>query len=58
MAIAPGATRTATFTYDIAADSPCEEGWVVEFFFYSYWEFGGSADDVIVLGGPATNVVC
>jgi uncharacterized repeat protein (TIGR01451 family) len=52
--IAPGATRTATLTYQIATDSPCGENINLNLWFYSYRE---SAAGAVVGGGFPPNVV-
>lgn len=55
--IAPGATRTATLTYQIATDSPCGEGKNISFFFYNYRESTAGAFDLIA-DSPAVTVLC
>jgi len=55
--IAPGATRTATLTYQIAADSPCGEGTGLAFYFYNYRESAAGAFDLIS-HSPTVTVLC
>ena len=55
--IPAGQSRTATFTYDIAADSPCGPTQVASFFFYTYRETSAGGTERVVQG-PVTNVVC
>jgi hypothetical protein len=55
--IAPGATRTATLTNVIAADSPCGESTNLSFFFYSYRESSAGAFDLIE-NSPTVTVLC
>ena len=55
--IPAGQSRTATFTYDIAADSPCGPDQVASFFFYTYRETAAGGTEQVV-PGPVTNVVC
>ena len=56
--IAPQATRTATVTYDIAADSPCGDGRNIAFSLYTYRESSAGAADLMIWDGPRTDVIC
>jgi hypothetical protein len=55
--IAPGATRTATITYQIAADSPCGAATNLSFFFYNYRESTAGAFDLLA-ASPVVTVLC
>jgi hypothetical protein len=55
--IAPGATRTATLTFDIAPDSPCGDNTVLQFFFYNYRESAAGAFDLLAWS-PDVTILC
>lgn len=55
--IAPGASRSATLTYQIAADSPCGENVGLAFFFYNDRESAAGPADGIA-GSPVVTIVC
>lgn len=57
--IAPGATRTLTMTYQIAADSNCGSTITVGFYSYFYYEYNGGANTKDwVQNTPVTTVTC
>jgi hypothetical protein len=56
--IAPGATRTATLTYQIAPDSACAEYVHFEFFLYNYRESTAGAFGGIANYTPSVIVLC
>lgn len=55
--IAPGASRSVTRTFAIAADSPCGETMPLAFNLYSYRESTAGAFDLIV-SSPSVIVLC
>ncbi|KOG89120.1 hypothetical protein [Streptomyces varsoviensis] len=57
--IAPGASRTVTMTYEVAADSPCVGNGTIGFYAYLHYEFdnGKNAKDGSYFS-PTTAVQC
>ncbi|RJQ82842.1 hypothetical protein D5S17_01125 [Pseudonocardiaceae bacterium YIM PH 21723] len=55
--IPAGASRTATLSYQVAADSACGPGKDVGFYFYTYRETSTGPADAVV-PGPVTAINC